>query len=113
QASATASGAGFSMTPAPSPTPSPSSARRIGRIRFMRRFPSEGHDTVGDLLAPPRLLGARDLAATAICDPRAGDAVVFDLVVPRDIRRAHDAGNLQIAQLEIDPHLLIALNGQM
>src|SRR5690606_30031108 len=81
--------------------------------RFMRRFPSEGHETVGDLLAPPRLLGARYLAATAICDPRAGDAVVFDLVVPRDIRRAHDAGNLQVAQLEIDPNLLIALNGQM
>src|SRR5581483_11726308 len=51
--------------------------------------------------------------ATAIGDARLRDLGGIDGVVALDVFRAHDAGDDQLAHLEVDPDLLLAFDDQV
>ena len=73
----------------------------------------EGQDGVGDLLAVARLLHVGDLAAAAVGDAGFGDLGRGDGVVGVDVLGPHDAGDDQVADLEVDAHFLAALDHQV
>ena len=76
----------------------------------MRISGSERHDNVEHLLTIAGLLHVGDLAAAAIGDPGLGNLVIADRIVGGDVLLANDAGNLQIAHLEIDARFLPAVD---
>src|SRR4051794_28386986 len=70
------------------------------------------HD-VEHLLSVARLLDVGDLAAAAVGDAQLGDLIVRDGVLGRDVLRADDAGDVDVADLEVDPDLLPAGDHQI
>ena len=59
------------------------------------------------------MLHVGDLAAAAIGDAGLGDLRGIDRVVALDIFRAHDAGDDQLADFEVDADLLLALDHEI
>src|SRR3984893_17047539 len=74
---------------------------------------SERQQHVHHLLAVARLLYVHDLAATAIGDAGLRDLARIDGVVALDVFGAHDAGDDQFADFEIDADLLLALDHEI
>src|SRR3954454_15564847 len=70
------------------------------------------HD-VEHLLSVARLLDVGDLAAAAVGNAQLGDLVVRDGVLGRDVLRTDDAGDVDVADLEVDPDLLPAVDHQV
>ena len=83
--------------------------RGNGELQDLR----EGQEDVEGLLAVAGLLDVGDLAAAAIRDARLGDLGGFDRVVGFDVLGPHDAGDDQLADLEIDADLLFALDDEV
>src|SRR5216684_7974931 len=79
----------------------------VGEERFCARR-SERHQNVEELLAVARLLNVHELAMTAIGHSCLGDLVERDGVDGADVLRPDDAGDLKVADLVVDPHLLVA-----
>src|SRR5450755_3233259 len=73
----------------------------------------ERQQHVHHLLAVARLLHVGDLAAAAIGDAGLRDLRGIDGVVALDVLRAHDAGDDQFANFEIDADLLLAFDHQI
>lgn len=73
---------------------------------------SEWQDGIGDLLSVAWLLDIGDLPAATVGNARAGNLVICDLVLTRDVRRSDKALHDQFTHLEVDPDLLRALDSK-
>src|SRR5262245_25133258 len=73
----------------------------------------EGEQDVEDLLAVARLLQVADGAFAAVGDARFGDLVVRHFVERGDVLGPDHALDREIAHLEVDAHLLAALDHQV
>ena len=82
-------------------------------VRRVLAPPLERQQHVHHLLAVARLLQIGDLAAAAIGDAGLGDLAGIDGVVALDVLGANDAGDDQLADFEIDPDFLLALDHQI
>jgi hypothetical protein len=74
---------------------------------------SERHDDIEDLLAVARLLDVADLAASAVGNPGLGNFFIADRICRVDVFRPDHAGELKLADLEVDPDFLPALEHQV
>ena len=80
---------------------------------YPRSFLDTNGDGVGDLLAVARLLYVGDLAAAAVGHAGLGNLAERDGVVVADVLGADDAGDDEVADFEVDAHLLPALDHQI
>jgi hypothetical protein len=73
----------------------------------------ERQQYIRDLLPPTWLLHVGDLAAATVSDAGLRDLRRVERVVVLDILRPHDAGELELADLEVDADLLLALDDEV